>query len=46
MSKIYEMAKAYYESGEWNEPMIRRLVEKDRLTPAEYEGITGNPYEA
>ena len=44
MVNYYEMAKKNYPDP-WNKNMIRRLVEKGRLTPEEYEDITGEPYD-
>lgn len=40
---IFEMAKAYYPE-KWNKEMIRNLTAKGRLTPEQYEEITGEPY--
>ena len=42
---IYEMAKFYYPE-KWNKEMIRNLTAKGRLTPEQYEEITGEPYAA
>ena len=43
---IYEMAKKYYPKL-WSKERLVALVEHDppRLTPEEYENITGEPYE-
>jgi hypothetical protein len=42
---IFEMAKAYYPE-KWNKEMIRNLTARGRLTPEQYEEITGEPYAA
>lgn len=42
-SEAYEMAKKYYPKF-WDIDRLRTLVEKDKLTPAEFEEITGQPY--
>lgn len=47
---IYEMAKSYYEAYKrtgqgWSEQMLHNLVAKRRLTPEQYEEITGVPYD-
>ena len=45
MSKIfYEMAKRNYPAN-WNIEMLRTFVRLGRITPEEYEQITGEPYE-
>lgn len=43
MNRVYEMAKKYY-PDKWNKEMLRTLVELNRLTAAQYEEITGEPY--
>ena len=46
MSKRYaDIARRNYPDN-WNIEMLRNLVEKGRLTAAEFEEITGEPYEA
>lgn len=44
MSRYAEIAKAKY-PNDWNLEMIRRLVEKGRITAEEFEEITGEPYD-
>lgn len=44
MIDVYEMAKKNYPDP-WNKAMIRKLVERGKLTPEQYEEITGEPYE-
>ena len=44
MIDVFEMAKENYPDP-WNKAMIKRLVEKRKLTPEQYEEITGEPYE-
>ena len=46
MSTYYELAKAKWDSGAWNEKMLRALVRAGRITAAEFEEITGIAYEA
>ena len=38
--------KDAYAAGHWNKGMVKLLVERQRLTAAEYENITGEPYTA
>lgn len=38
--------KDAYTAGYWNKNMVKLLVERQRLTAAEYENITGEPYTA
>ena len=45
-SKIYNTAKRNYKAGLWSEDRLRTLVEAGSLTAAEFEEITGEPYEA
>ena len=44
MSKYFAIAKKNYDSGLWNKAMLAHLVELNRITAAEYELITGEPY--
>lgn len=44
MSDIYEKAKENYEKGFWSKKMLKALVKKGSITPAEYETITGEAY--
>ena len=45
MSKVfYNMAKKNYPNN-WNIEMLRNFVAIGRISPAEYEDITGEPYE-
>lgn len=44
MIDVYEMAKENYPYP-WNKAMIRRLVQRGKLTSEQYEEITGEPYE-
>lgn len=45
-SKNFDKVKMYYEGGYWNIAKVRQAVVKNWITPAEYEEITGEPYEA
>lgn len=38
--------KDAYAAGHWNKGMVKLLVERQRLTAAEYEDVTGEPYTA
>jgi uncharacterized XkdX family phage protein len=44
MSKAAKRYKGYYAAGWYNEEMLRNLVGKGKLTPEEYEEITGDNY--
>lgn len=44
MKTKFEKVKGYYESGMWTKYMVRNVVGK-WITAAEYELITGEPYE-
>lgn len=44
MSKYAELAKKNYPDF-WNIEMLRKLVERGRITTEEFEDITGEPYE-
>lgn len=44
MIDVFEMAKENYPDP-WNKAMIRRLVEKGKLTPEQFEEITGEIYD-
>lgn len=44
MSKMYEKIKRWYQDGVWNRKMVLDAVTKGKITPAEYEEITGEVY--
>ena len=44
-SPKFELVKRYYDSGLWGKAAVRNAVVKGWITPAEYELITGEPYE-
>jgi len=44
-SKNFEKYKRYYDSGLWNKTMLYNIVGKGKITPEEYEEITGEAYE-
>lgn len=46
MSPKFNKVKSYYDRGLWNKAMVANAVIKNWITPAEYEIITGEPYEA
>ena len=41
MSRIYKMAKRYYEKGLWTAADLQRLVDAGQLTQEEYDEIVG-----
>ena len=41
---MFETYKKYYDYGVWNERKVHEAVEKGKLTPEEYEKITGKVY--
>ena len=43
-SKKYDMVKEYYDKGLWSAYRVQMAVEKDWITPNEYEEITGGEY--
>lgn len=43
-SKDFEKYKYYYDSGFWNKKALKNVVNKGKLTPEEYEEITGEPF--
>ena len=43
MMSAYELAKKNYPDN-WSKEMLRRLVEKGRLTITEYAEIVGEPF--
>lgn len=48
-SPKFEIIKEYYESGQWKKKAVRKAVTAVnplwRITPEEYEEITGEPYD-
>ena len=44
-SPKYAKVKKYYDDGKWSKKMVYNAVEKGWITAAEYEEITGEPYE-
>ena len=44
-SPKFEKVRKYYESGRWNLEMVANAVVKGWITAAEFEEITGEPYE-
>lgn len=43
-SKMFEKIKGWYETGAWPKSWVYNAVGKGKITPAEYEEITGEPY--
>lgn len=41
MSRIYKIAKKYYEKGLWTKADLQRLVDAGQLTQEEYDEIVG-----
>ena len=45
-SKNFEMIKTYYDNGLWSKERVHNVVgKKNGISSAEYEKITGEPYE-
>lgn len=44
-SKDFEKIKKYYEDKFWTKKMVKNAVVKGKITPEEYEEITGEPYQ-
>lgn len=44
-SKDFEKVKHYYEIGKWSKQAVWNVTVKQRITPAEYEEITGEPFD-
>lgn len=44
-SKKFDTVKWYYDIGAWDEKKVRNAVVKGWITEAEFEEITGKPYE-
>lgn len=44
MSSYAMKVKKWYDSGEWPKKWVRNAVGMGKITPAEYELITGEPY--
>lgn len=42
---MFKKVKLYYDRGFYTKEQVKKFVEKAKLTPAEYEEITGEPYE-
>lgn len=45
-SPKFDKVKKYYDRGLWTKSMVANAVVKEWITAAEYEEITGEPYEA
>ena len=43
-SKVFAMAKKYYDKGLWQDFRLRALVANGKLTTGEYQTITGKVY--
>lgn len=41
MSRIFKMAKKYYDKGLWTTTDLQRLVDAGQLTQEEYDEIVG-----
>lgn len=42
---MYAIVKRYYDRGIYSKEDVAKFVRAKKLTPAEYEQITGEPYE-
>ena len=45
MSRKFEKVKEYYDKGLWTNGMVANAVVKGWITAAEYEEITGEPFQ-
>ncbi len=45
-SKDFEHIKEMYDLNLWSKKYVKNAVKKGKITAAEYEEITGEPYEA
>lgn len=43
---MFEKIKRWYEAGIWTKRMVADAVRKGKITAAQYEEITGEPYGA
>ncbi len=41
---MFEKIKKWYERGMWTKRMVGDAVKKGKITPAQYEEITGEEY--
>lgn len=44
-SKMFDKIKKWYDSGAWSAEWVGNAVVKGKITAAEYQEITGEPYE-
>lgn len=42
----FGIAKRYYEQGRYTKENVKLFVQTGKITPAQYEEITGEPYAA
>lgn len=45
MSRLYKTVKRYYDKGIYDDKNVATFVRAGKLTPEEYEDITGKAYE-
>lgn len=43
-NKMFDRIKDWYETGVWSRKRVHDAVTKGKITPAEYEEITGEVY--
>lgn len=43
-SKMFDRIKDWYEAGVWSRKRVHDAVAKGKITPVEYEEITGEVY--
>ena len=41
---MYDIVKRYYDAGYYTDEDVAKFVKKGKLTPEQYEEITGKPY--
>ena len=42
---MFEKVKRFYDMGLYSKAQVAQFVKKGKLTPAQYQKITGEPYE-
>ena len=45
LSKTAKQYQEYFKKGFWNKKMLKNMVKKGKITPEEYQIITGEIYE-
>ncbi len=45
MNTLYKVVKRYYDKGLYDKDDVAKFIRAGKLTAADYETITGEPYE-